>query len=53
MIHYYFIIGPVADGKFKTIQCHHYYKGRFVAIYKDYGGVLTVCEFEVYGGRFS
>ena len=48
-----FVIGEVGSGKLKTIQCDHYYKGRYVRIMFDHPGVLTVCEFEVYGGRFS
>ena len=49
----YSIIGAVPNGKFQTIQCHHIHTGRFVAIYFGHPGILTVCEFEVYGGRFS
>ena len=41
-------------GDFKKIQCKkgRYNMGRFVAIYFGHPGTLTVCEFEVYGGRF-
>ena len=53
MNHYSFIIDAVGGGRFKTIQCDHYYTGRYVAIYFGHPGVLTVCEFEVYGGKFS
>ena len=47
-----FIIGTVGSGVFQIVQCNQYYKGRYVAIYFDHPGVLTVCEFEVYGGKF-
>ena len=47
-----FIIGAVGAGMFKTIQCSQFHMGRYVAIYFGHPGVLTVCEFEVYGGRF-
>ena len=53
MNHYFFIIGAVEAGAFKLIQCDHYYQGRYVAIYFGHPGTLTVCEFQVYGGRFS
>ena len=43
----------MASGKFQTIKCDHIHTGRFVAIYFGHPGVITVCEFEVYGGRFS
>ena len=52
MNHYFFIIGAVVAGAFKTIQCDSYFQGRYVAIYFGHPGVLTVCEFQVYGGRF-
>ena len=44
--------GALSAGEFRYIECRNYRVGRFVAIYFDHPGVLTVCEFEVYGGRF-
>ena len=48
-----FIIGALGPGEFRTIQCNGFHTGRFVAIYFDHDGTLTVCESEVYGGMFS
>ena len=46
------IIGALSAGKFRGIECSNFYVGRFVSIYFDHPGVLTVCEFEVYGSTF-
>ena len=47
-----FITGAVKGGKFQTIKCDHIHTGYYVAIYFGHPGILNVCEFEVYGGRF-
>ena len=47
-----FNVGAVGSGEFRTIPCNHFHMGRFVTIYFDHPGTLTVCEFEVYRGRF-
>ena len=44
--------GALSAGEFRYFECRIYRVGRFVAIYFDHPGVLTVCEFEMYGGRF-
>ena len=46
-----FIIGALNPGQLKTIDCIKHPFGRYVAIYFDHPGILTVCEFEVYGGK--
>ena len=51
-MYHFFIIGAVGAGKLLTVTCDHFYTGRYVAIYFGHPGTLTVCEFEVYGGRF-
>ena len=38
-------------GEFRTIRCANSHVGRFVAIYFDHPGILTVCELEIYGGE--
>ena len=50
----FLITGSVGDGEFITVKWANDvgHTGRFVAIYFDHPGTLSVCEFEVYGGRF-
>ena len=43
--------GALSAGEFRYIEYQNYRVGRFVAIYFDHPGVLTVCEFEVSGWR--
>ena len=40
-----------ADG-LQEIRCQNAHAGRFAAIYFDHPGTLTVCEFQVFGGKF-
>ena len=47
------ITGEVGQGEFRTVVCDNNHIGRFVVIYFDHPGTLTVCEFEVYSGMFS
>ena len=44
--------GALLPGKLREIRCQNVHAGRFVAIFFDHPGSLTVCEFEVYGGKF-
>ena len=44
--------GAVSAGWFLEIMCNNFHAGRFVAVYFDHPGILTVCEFQVFGGRF-
>ena len=46
------ITGALSAGEFRHIQCHNVHVGRFVAIYFGHHGRLSVCEFEVFGGKF-
>ena len=43
--------GAFLAGEFRDIKCQNIHAGRFVAIYFDHPGTLTVCEFEVFGGK--
>ena len=45
------MIDALSAGEFQDIQCTGDQVGRFVAIYLDHPGYLTVCEFEVYGSK--
>ena len=44
--------GAVKEDVFEDIRCDNVHRGRFAAIFLDNPGILTVCEFEVYGGKF-
>ena len=44
--------GALLAGEFRDIKCQNFHAGRFVAIFFDHPGTLTVCEFEVFGGKF-
>ena len=44
--------GALSADEFRNIECHNVHTGRFVAIYFDHPGRLTVCEFEVFAGKF-
>ena len=44
--------GALSVGEFHYIECQNYRVGRFIAIYFDHPGVLTVCEFEVSNNDF-
>ena len=46
------LAGTLSAGEFRDIQCHNVHVGRFAAIHFDHPGTLTVCEFEVFGGKF-
>ena len=46
------MIGALTAGEFRDIRCVNIHTGRFVAIYFGHSGTLTVCEFEVFGGKF-
>ena len=48
----HFILGALRDGEFRGVLCDKFYTGRYVAIYMPQGGILSVCEFEVYAGRY-
>ena len=48
-----YITGAMLAGEFCEIRCNNVHAGRFVAIYFDHPGILTVCEFQVFGGKFS
>ena len=43
--------GALEDGEFRDIKCNSVHVGRFVAIYFDHIGTLTVCEFQVFGSK--
>ena len=45
--------GAMLAGQFREIRCNNVHAGRFVAIYFDHPGTLTVCELQVFGGGFS
>ena len=45
------ITGALSAGELRYIECRNVHVGRFVAVYFDHPGVLSVCELEVYGGR--
>ena len=47
-----YITGTLSAGEFRNIECDNVHTGRFVAIYFNHSGALTVCEFEVFGGKF-
>ena len=40
-----FMIDTLSAGEFRGIECRNIHVGKFVAIYFDHPGVLTVCEF--------
>ena len=44
--------GTVVADEIQEIRCDNIYSGRFVAIYFNHPGTLTVCEFRVFGGKF-
>ena len=46
-----YMTGALSAGEFRDIQCHNVHVGRFVAIYFDHPGTLTICEFQVFGGK--
>lgn len=46
------LLGALSAGEFRDIQCNIAQAGRFVAIYIDGPGILTVCELKVYGGKY-
>ena len=45
--------GAMLAGEFREIKCKSVHAGRFVAIYFDHPGTLTVCELQVFGGKAS
>ena len=46
------MIDTLSAGEFRDIECRNFHVGKFVAIYFDHPGILTVCEFQVYGSKF-
>ena len=44
--------GALLAAELRGIRCQNIHTGRFVAIFFDHPGTLTVCEFEVFGGKF-
>ncbi len=42
-------LGP---SKTRTIQCSEIHGGRFVSIFLDHDGILTLCEVKVFGCEF-
>ena len=50
-MHILYITGTLSADEFRYIDCYPVHMGRFVAIYFDHPGNLTVCEFEVFKGK--
>ncbi len=42
--------GPLGDGETRVLHCNQVTTGRFVSIYLNQVGYLTLCEVEVYAG---
>ena len=44
--------GMIGADDLHKIRCNIVHTGRFVSIFFDHPGALTVCEFQVFGGKF-
>ena len=42
-------IGQLGDGETRNIECSEIHSGRFLAVYLDHNGILTLCEVQVFG----
>ena len=48
---FFSVIDALSAGEFRDVQCDTHQVGRFLAIRLNNPGYLTICEFEVYGGK--
>ena len=44
----YSLLGQLGDGETRNIKCSEIHSGRFVSIYLDHDGILTLCEVQVF-----
>ena len=47
------ILGKLEDGETRNIQCSEVHSGRFLSIYLDHNGILSLCEVQVFGCKWS
>ena len=45
--------GKLSAGETRTIGCSEVHHGRYLSIFFDHPGILTLCEVEVFGSKFS
>ena len=46
-------LGQLAPGERRNILCSKVHSGRFVSIYLDHNGILSLCEVEVFKCKWS
>ena len=47
------ILGKLEDGETCNIQCSEVHSRRFLSIYLDHNGILSLCEVQVFGCKWS
>ena len=48
-----FFLGQLGNSETRNIQCSEVHSGRFLSIYLDHDGILTLCEVQVFGCKWS
>ena len=48
-----FFLGQLGNSETRNIQCSEVHSGRFLSIYLDHDGILTLCEVQVFGCTWS